>query len=120
MSRVLVVDDEQQVRDSVTAYLSRAGLECDSLPDARSGFVPSVPEKKLRVHFSAEAQVQIDSRADGEQLKALIIGLLEIDPRPAYKSDEEGGRVYGIRLYDFDLRWRVSGDRVEVIELAAV
>ena len=35
MRRVLVVDDEEQIRTSVSAYLARAGMECDSLPDAR-------------------------------------------------------------------------------------
>lgn len=34
MPRILVVDDEQPVRESVSTYLTRAGLECDSLPDA--------------------------------------------------------------------------------------
>lgn len=34
MPRILVVDDEQPIRESVTTYLARAGHDCDSLPDA--------------------------------------------------------------------------------------
>jgi len=34
MPRILVVDDEQPIRESVSTYLTRAGHECDSLPDA--------------------------------------------------------------------------------------
>jgi len=89
----------------------------DSLPEARSGFAPVAPEKRLTVSFSDKAQRQIEQRGDGEDLRAFISRLLEIDPRPAYKGDTQAGRVYGIKLYDFDLRWRVEGDRVEVIEL---
>ncbi|MES9963127.1 MAG: tRNA (N6-threonylcarbamoyladenosine(37)-N6)-methyltransferase TrmO [Candidatus Sedimenticola sp. 20ELBAFRAG] len=90
----------------------------DSIPDASSGFAPSAPEKRLEVVFSQRALEQIQARADSEQLQALIAALLEIDPRPAYRSGESGDRIYGIRLYDFDLRWRVTGEQVEVLELA--
>lgn len=34
MPRILVVDDEQSIRESVTNYLTRAGHDCESLPDA--------------------------------------------------------------------------------------
>ncbi|MES9872729.1 MAG: tRNA (N6-threonylcarbamoyladenosine(37)-N6)-methyltransferase TrmO [Candidatus Sedimenticola sp. 6PFRAG7] len=90
----------------------------DSIPDASSGFAPSAPEKRLEVVFSQQAVEQIQARADSGQLQALIVALLEIDPRPAYRSGESGDRIYGIRLYDFDLRWRVTGGQVEVLELA--
>ncbi|MET0081586.1 MAG: tRNA (N6-threonylcarbamoyladenosine(37)-N6)-methyltransferase TrmO [Sedimenticola sp.] len=90
----------------------------DSIPGARSGFASSAPEKRLEVHFSPRALEQIGQRPDSENLQALITGVLEIDPRPAYRSGGESDRIYGIRLYDFDLRWRVTGERVEVIELA--
>ena len=89
----------------------------DSLPDARSGFASTEPGKRLEVSFSPEALAQIEQRDDAENLKGLIAHLLELDPRPAYRGGEQQERVYGIKLYDFDLRWRVSGDQVEVLEL---
>lgn len=92
----------------------------DSIVDARSGFAPASPEAILNVVFSAKALATISDREDGERLKQLIIQLLEIDPRPAYKRDAEAGREYGFRLYDFDLRWAVSGQQVEVLELRPV
>ncbi len=88
----------------------------DSIPDARSGFAPTQPEALLEVRFSELAESQLDKREDGIGLRQLIIRLLELDPRPAYA--EEDGRVYGFRLYDFDLRWHMEGDEVLVIELA--
>lgn len=89
----------------------------DSIPDARSGFAPAPPERSLKVVFSGKALEQIGEREDGEHLKLLITQVLELDPRPAYKSSENAARVYGIKLYDFDLRWQVVDDRVEVLEL---
>ncbi len=88
----------------------------DSVPDAECGFAPAAPEKLLRVQFSPQAEEQLQGRVDAVDLRALIIRLLELDPRPAYAAED--GRVYGFRLYDFDLRWQVDGDRVLVLELA--
>ncbi|MES9904564.1 MAG: tRNA (N6-threonylcarbamoyladenosine(37)-N6)-methyltransferase TrmO, partial [Sedimenticola sp.] len=90
----------------------------DSIADATSGFAPTPPEKRFEVFFSPLSEEQIAARQD-QQLRPFIRNLLEMDPRPAYSSGQEG-RVYGIRLYDFDLRWRVVGDRLEVLELAEV
>ncbi len=90
----------------------------DNIPDARGGFAPAAPEQRLEVVFSPAAERQLDRRDDGSRIRALIRGLLAIDPRPAYRRGEEEGRVYGIRLCDFDLRWRVRDGRVEVLELA--
>lgn len=88
----------------------------DSIPDAASGFAAAAPEVLLRVEFSELAESQLAGRQDGADLRSLIIALLELDPRPAYVEQDD--RVYGFRLYDFDLRWQVDGDQVTVLELA--
>lgn len=88
----------------------------DSIPDARSGFSPASPDTVFEVQFSPRAEAQVQARSE-ENLRAFIINLLAIDPRPAYSSSQPD-RVYGIRLYDFDLRWRVTGGLIEVLELA--
>ncbi len=90
----------------------------DSIPDARSGFAPVAPAVRFAVHFSGLAEEQLSSRHESQQLRDFITHLLEVDPRPAYAGDSQPGRIYGIRLYDFDLRWRISGDVIEVLELA--
>jgi len=92
----------------------------DSIADARSGFAPAAPDQRLDVRFAAVAEGQLRERQDGDELKAMIRALLAIDPRPAYAGEGDGERIYGIRLYDFDLRWRVRGGRVEVLELFAI
>jgi len=88
----------------------------ESIPDAVAGFAPTPPEARLAVHFSKQAESQLAAREDGDDLRQLIIRVLELDPRPAYA--EEDGRIYGFQLYDFDLRWQMDGDEILVIELA--
>ncbi len=89
----------------------------DSVPDAASGFAPEAPGPRLTVHYSEQAEQQLSRRSDCEELRDLITATLELDPRPAYIGEEGDGRIHAMRLYDFDLRWRVQGDLVEVVEL---
>lgn len=90
----------------------------DSISDARSGYAPVPPAQPYDVHILPPAEEQLSRRPEAARLRVQIKSILEIDPRPAYLDDSQPGRVYGIRLYDFDLRWRVKGNRVEVLELA--
>lgn len=89
----------------------------DSVPQATAGYASGPPTACLHVIFSEQATQQLAMRPDGDDLKRLIEGLLRTDPRPAYMGARDPDRVYGMRLYDFDLRWRVTGDEVEVLEL---
>jgi hypothetical protein len=88
----------------------------ESISDAVAGFATNPPEARLAVRFSEQAESQLAARKDGDDLCQLITRLLELDPRPAYA--EEDGRVYGFKLYDFDLRWQMDGDEIVVLELA--
>jgi tRNA-Thr(GGU) m(6)t(6)A37 methyltransferase TsaA len=90
----------------------------DSIPDAIAGIAPAAPDPVFEVHFSAKALNQLAARTDGENLRRMITALLETDPRPAYIGEDRPQRIYGIRLYDFDLRWRALGEVAEVLELA--
>ncbi len=90
----------------------------DSIPDASSGFAPEPPAVRFQVRFSELAEAQLLFRHEPDQLRRFITRVLEIDPRPAYTGNAQPDRIYGIRLYDFDLRWCIDGDRIEVLELA--
>lgn len=88
----------------------------DCIPGATQGFAKGPPDSLLQVTFSATAETQLLQYDNAEELRWLIVGLLQIDPRPAYKQRQDG--EYGFRLQDFDLRWSVSaGQRVEVLSL---
>ncbi len=89
----------------------------DSLPDARGGFADSAPENRLSVQFTADADAQLAIQSQKHpQLRDLIIQVIGADPRPAYQ-DDAADRVYGMRLFDFDLRWKVEGGNAIVVEL---
>ncbi|MDX5332656.1 MAG: tRNA (N6-threonylcarbamoyladenosine(37)-N6)-methyltransferase TrmO [Gammaproteobacteria bacterium] len=91
----------------------------DALPEARGGFAPTPPDRTLGIVFTETADRQIAAReaAGLPDLRALITELLQLDPRPAYRGGETGAADYGMRLYDFDLRWRVEGKTVTVTAL---
>lgn len=91
----------------------------DCPPDALGGYAAETPPPRLEVVFSDAATIAIEQRERFvPQLRALITQLLESDPRPAYYDEKRPGRTLGIRLFDFDLRWRVEDDRAVVLELA--
>ncbi len=90
----------------------------DIIPEARAGFAPEPPET-CEVRFSEVAEAALVARADEHpELRELITQLLAQDPRPGYRRGEDEGREYGMRLYDFDLRWRVADGVAEVLALA--
>jgi tRNA-Thr(GGU) m(6)t(6)A37 methyltransferase TsaA len=91
----------------------------DSLPNASGGFAAGAPEPRLAVRFTPEAEAQVAERAaQYPPLRELITQVLGADPRPAYHEDETAERVYGMRLLDFDLRWRVEAGVAVVVALA--
>ncbi|MCP4994899.1 MAG: tRNA (N6-threonylcarbamoyladenosine(37)-N6)-methyltransferase TrmO [Gammaproteobacteria bacterium] len=88
----------------------------DSIPDAAAGFAPAPPESRMEVYFSVAAEQAINVRAE-PGLREIIVSVLSLDPRPAYKEGAESDRIYGMRLYDFDLQWQIQNNRVEVLGL---
>lgn len=89
----------------------------DILPTATDGFAPGPPPKGNEVFFSPKALQDLDSHPEIPDLKAIITGILANDPRPAYAADRSEDRVYGIRLFDLDLKFRFEGNRVLVLAL---
>lgn len=93
----------------------------DALPEARGGFAAQPPEKSLTVGFTPAAAEQC---AKWEQacypgLALLIEQVLGLDPRPAYCTERDEQKVYGMRLYDLDVKWVVNGNQVEVLAVVA-
>ena len=80
----------------------------DSKPEAVGGFAPD-GGKTLRVEFAPGALTGFPP----EKLPALR-AVLERDPRPRYQDDPS--RVYGMAFAGCDLRFRVKGELLTVIE----
>lgn len=93
----------------------------DAINDAVGGYAGSAPASLISVSFSKKAEEQCEARSlsDLPGLRKLIEQIISQDPRPAYVQGDEHKpeQVYGMRLYDFDLRWQIRGNQAEVLEL---
>lgn len=81
----------------------------DAHPDARSGFVDTHAMRRLQVYMP-ESVAALFAPAE---LRALE-DVLALDPRPQYQDDPN--RVYGMLYGGRDVRFRVEGDRLTVVE----
>ena len=81
----------------------------DAHPEARSGFVDQTEWEPLQVIVPEQLAAKIPQSELGA-LKAT----LEQDPRPRYHDDAE--RVYGMPFLDFDIRFKVSGKVLTVVD----
>lgn len=97
----------------------------DSHPDAKNGFAEAPKDYRLRVEWSREGHgVLRGCYGDSQQMpkaelcedfpKAELEEILSQDPRPAYQDDPE--RVYGIRYGGWEVKFRVEGETLWVLE----
>lgn len=91
----------------------------DSLPDAFGGFADEAPLARLEVVFSTPARAVLDGLEDSAGFADLIVQTLALDPRPAYRQGGSEDRLYGMRLQDFDVRWRVRDGQAVVEQISA-
>jgi tRNA-Thr(GGU) m(6)t(6)A37 methyltransferase TsaA len=82
----------------------------DAICDASGGFAPSIPETRIRVDFSPEARaVCLEKERSGYPgLTRLIEQLLKMDPRPAYYASTPQKNHFGMKVYDFNVRWEIA------------
>lgn len=81
----------------------------DSHPEARGGFTSTCEWQRLDVLIPDDIRQRLGSeRCD------LLTQLLGEDPRPHYHDDP--GRIYGMTLDGFDVRFRVEGKCAVVVE----
>ena len=81
----------------------------DAHPEARGGFAPS-PKETVAVDCPPEL---LSALPEGQ--REALLGVLAQDPRPQYQHDPE--RVYGMSFGGWDVRFRVRGERLEVLSL---
>ncbi|RQW25869.1 tRNA (N6-threonylcarbamoyladenosine(37)-N6)-methyltransferase TrmO [Rhodobacteraceae bacterium CH30] len=89
----------------------------ESRPQARAGFIDG-PPPRLSVCWSEKALDDLAiHRIKHPELAMLVEEILAQDPRPAYQDDPL--RIYGVRLYQLDIRFRIAGDIVTTLEINA-
>ena len=82
----------------------------DSHPDAVSGFASTPAEYLLDVDFPEELLKKVP-----ETQHESLIEVLAHDPRPQYQDDPE--RVYGMAFGDLDVKFKVDGELLTVVEV---
>lgn len=95
----------------------------DIIPNAVAGYASDAPPV-VPVSFAQSAQEQLEAiaqRAEASEaertLGGLICSVLRQDPRPAYKRGKDEGAEYGMTLYHWNIRWRVSEGAFEVFDV---
>ncbi len=83
---------------------------CDSIPNASEGFAKEVRDYELTVDFDDSLLNKIP-----KEIHKAVIGILKQDPRPAYHNNPE--RIYGVKYADFDIKFKVEGNVLTVIDI---
>lgn len=79
----------------------------DSHPEGMGGFTDRIVDHRLQVDFP-EKWLSLVPKERREVLKEVLAN----DPRPGYQKDPE--RIYGMAFGEQDIRFQVSGDRLQV------
>ena len=82
----------------------------DCRPDATGGFTDSAEDFILDVDFPAPLLARIP-----ESKQEAAVAVLSHDPRPSYQRSPE--RIYGLSFAGTDIRFRVEGKTLHVIEV---
>ena len=82
----------------------------DAHPEARSGFVDNTEWQPLQV----ELPEALAAKVPADQIESLKSTLTQ-DPRPRYHDDPT--RIYGMPFLNLDVRFKVAGDVVTVVDI---
>lgn len=88
----------------------------DSLPNAKANFASTTPINNKNISFSESANNQLLKLHNKyPNLETLIKEILHQDPRPAYKKNKHDDKVYGMALYDLNIKWSVIAENEMLI-----
>ena len=90
----------------------------DSEPEAKSSFAQEKPPAKLNVEFTEIALSAIEKyHKNRPHLTRFITEVIAQDSRPAYQQGKETDRIYGISLYEFNIKWRIKAGTTNCVEI---
>ena len=93
----------------------------DNATQANAGYAEQIPKASLTVTFSNEADSHLKAwQSQYPDLKHLLITMLSLDPRPAYKKTATDEKTYALCVYDLDVEWRVIDDRVLITQIMPI
>ncbi len=85
----------------------------DSYPDAAAGFTVSLADRQLNINIDNNLLSIVP-----EAKQKALVEILAQDPRPSYQDDPE--RVYGFGFAGFDIKFKVDGKNLTVIDIVSV
>lgn len=88
----------------------------DAIHTAKAGYAIEKPEIKFEVVFSPQVkEALIQAEVNYPSFTDVIIGVLQIDPRPAYKNKKEIKNEFSMKLYDYDIKWQLENDKKIIV-----
>ncbi len=88
----------------------------DAIGNAKGGFAEHAPVTDTQIVFTEQAEAQLQSaEALHQDLRDLITQVLAQQPQPAYQ--DTNNRAYGVKLYDYNVRWKQQSNTLEVFEI---
>lgn len=82
----------------------------DAHPKASESFTEASKKYVLKVEVPELLLKKIPLK-----LRSALIQTLQLDPRPSYQNDSE--RIYGMGFSDFEILFRVSEEKLEVVDI---
>ena len=100
----------------------------DAITQANSGWaVDPIVRNPVKYSEVAENKVTALQTQNYPNLKKLITGLLELDPRPAFQKRQlspenplSHGTEYGFRVLDFDVKWKITDGIFYVYDIESI
>ena len=90
----------------------------DAIENANAAYAELKPPARFKVTFSTQARAEIARQETNYPgLGQLVTEILQLDPRPAYQDKQQLKTDYAMKLYDFDLKWKVENEEVLVVAL---
>lgn len=96
--------------DGTPIYDIKPYIPADCHPDAVCGFADHTQGHRLSVTIAPQLLARIP-----QTLQDGLYSILAQDPRPSYQEDPM--RIYGFGFADFEIRFRVAGKDLEVVEI---
>ncbi|UKJ08017.1 tRNA (N6-threonylcarbamoyladenosine(37)-N6)-methyltransferase TrmO [Solitalea lacus] len=77
----------------------------DAIPNAFGAYASNAPQPKLTVFFEPETEMQLKTTPE---LRQLIIEVISLDPRPAYKEGRTDDKIYGMAIGEVDVKFKIN------------
>lgn len=91
----------------------------DAIENATGGFAPERPKPRLSVTFAPEVEVTLKRLSPDTypNVREVIEGVVEQDPRPAYYDEKKRDASFGFCLWDLNIRWQAEGTVATITEI---